>query len=103
MKRFDVMDPSGEDNSKAAFKSTLPPEILAKLPKQQQAAQLNPMNGCPFTHKYFDILKKRMQLPVWEHKDSFMSMMNNHQVTVLVGETGSGKTTQVCKSLYMLI
>jgi pre-mRNA-splicing factor ATP-dependent RNA helicase DHX15/PRP43 len=36
-----------------------------------------------------------MQLPVWEHKDSFMTTMHENQVTVLVGETGSGKTTQI--------
>ena len=76
-------------------KSSLPPEILAKLPKQQQATQLNPLNGCSYSNKYFDILKKRMQLPVWEYKNSFMTTLNENQVTVLVGETGSGKTTQV--------
>ena len=65
-------------------KSTLPPEILAKLPKSQQA-QVNPLNGQPFSVKYFDILKKRLTLPVWEYKDSFMATLDKHQTTVLVG------------------
>lgn len=36
-----------------------------------------------------------MTLPVWEYKDKFVDTVNNHQTLVLVGETGSGKTTQV--------
>lgn len=76
-------------------KSTLPPEILAKLPKQQAGPQLNPLTGLPYSNKYYEILKKRMQLPVWEYKEAFMKTLNDNQVTVLVGETGSGKTTQI--------
>jgi len=87
--RFD--EPADESNKK----STLPPEILAKLPKQQQQSSKNPLNGQPFSIKYYDILKKRLTLPVWEYKDSFMATLDKHQTTVLVGETGSGKTTQI--------
>ena len=43
-----------------------------------------------------------MELPVWEHKDKFMELLMNNQVVVLVGETGSGKTTQVCGVLSVL-
>lgn len=92
--RFDQTESSNfeEMNKK---KSLLPPEILAQLPKNQPSVQINPLNGQPYTNKYFDILKKRMQLPVWEYKESFMASLVKHQVTVLVGETGSGKTTQI--------
>lgn len=91
--RFDTGEPSADEGSKK--KSTLPPEILAKLPKQQQSQSVNPLNGQPFSVKYYDILKKRLSLPVWEYKDSFMATLEKHQTTVLVGETGSGKTTQI--------
>lgn len=57
--------------------------------------KINPYNGKLFTDKYFDILKKRIELPVWEYREKFMEGMKEHQVFVLVGETGSGKTTQV--------
>ena len=73
----------------------MPPEILAKLPKQPQGAQVNPLNGLPYSTRYYDILKKRMGLPVWEYKQAFMATLNKNQTTVLVGETGSGKTTQI--------
>lgn len=36
-----------------------------------------------------------MQLPVWDYKEAFHTTITKHQVTVLVGETGSGKTTQI--------
>lgn len=36
-----------------------------------------------------------MKLPVWEYKENFFQTLSENQVTVLVGETGSGKTTQI--------
>lgn len=51
--------------------------------------------GMPFTPRYFELLSKRRLLPVWEYKDSFMETLTKNQILVLVGETGSGKTTQV--------
>ncbi len=57
--------------------------------------KINPFNGKLFTDKYFDILKKRIELPVWEYREKFMEGMKEHKAFVLVGETGSGKTTQV--------
>ena len=51
--------------------------------------------GRPFSRRYFDILEKRKALPVWEQKKEFLDLFERNQVIVLVGETGSGKTTQV--------
>ena len=36
-----------------------------------------------------------MGLPVWEYRDKFFDLLNKNQTIVLVGETGSGKTTQI--------
>src|ERR1700722_16885827 len=49
----------------------------------------------PYSHQYYELFKKRRQLPVWEYKDAFVATLQKNQVTVLVGETGSGKTTQI--------
>ncbi len=65
--------------------------------KDKNAEEINPYNGKPYSTRYFDILSKRKQLPIWEHKEQFLEVVRNHQVIVLVGETGSGKTTQVTK------
>lgn len=53
------------------------------------------MAGLPFTPRYYELFNKRTQLPVWEYKSQFLEMVSKHQILVLVGETGSGKTTQV--------
>lgn len=57
--------------------------------------KVNPYNGRPFTDRYFDILKKRIDLPVWEYREEFMETVKRNKILALVGETGSGKTTQV--------
>lgn len=36
-------------------------------------------------------------LPVWQAKADFVKMINGSQTTILVGETGSGKTTQIAQ------
>jgi len=54
----------------------------------------------PFTPKYWELYRKRTTLPVWEYKDKFIDTLNKNQCLVLVGETGSGKTTQVGVLLY---
>ena len=42
-----------------------------------------------------DILEKRKTLPCAAAKKDFLKLVKRNQVTVLVGETGSGKTTQM--------
>lgn len=57
--------------------------------------QINPYNSQPFSNRYWTIWEKRSQLPVWEYKEKFMELLRNNQCITLVGETGSGKTTQI--------
>ncbi|CAG9465661.1 unnamed protein product [Pedinophyceae sp. YPF-701] len=73
-------------------------ELYDAMPAQQggQAApQVNPWTGRLYSQRYHDILAKRIGLPVWQAKEQFIKMVQDHQTTILVGETGSGKTTQV--------
>ncbi|AJS51033.1 BAK_1a_G0032240.mRNA.1.CDS.1 [Saccharomyces cerevisiae] len=42
-----------------------------------------------------DLLKMRETLPVYQHKREIMSYIESNPVTVLIGETGSGKSTQI--------
>eukprot|EP00243_Klebsormidium_subtile_P011213 TRINITY_DN6285_c0_g2_i1.p1 TRINITY_DN6285_c0_g2~~TRINITY_DN6285_c0_g2_i1.p1 ORF type:complete len:720 (-),score=219.60 TRINITY_DN6285_c0_g2_i1:163-2322(-) len=56
---------------------------------------INTMTGRPYTQRYFDILDKRKTLPVWQQKAEFIKMLAANQIIILVGETGSGKTTQI--------
>lgn len=58
-------------------------------------AGINPLNNQPYSQRYYELFRKRIQLPVWEYQDKFLDLLENHQIIVLVGETGSGKTTQI--------
>lgn len=61
----------------------------------KQPAALNPFNLKPYSARYHALFKKRVTLPVFEYQADFMRLLNEHQSIVLVGETGSGKTTQI--------
>jgi pre-mRNA-splicing factor ATP-dependent RNA helicase DHX16 len=41
------------------------------------------------------ILACRKRLPVYPYREEFLAAVKDHRVLILVGETGSGKTTQV--------
>ncbi|KAK6589868.1 Prp16p pre-mRNA splicing family SFII helicase [Cryptosporidium xiaoi] len=49
---------------------------------------------------YNEIIKKRKELPVYKVKDPLMKLINENIVVILVGETGSGKTTQITQYLH---
>lgn len=40
------------------------------------------------------MLEKRQHLPAWQLRDAIINAVNSHQVTIISGETGSGKSTQ---------
>ncbi|KAL2650957.1 hypothetical protein R1flu_019085 [Riccia fluitans] len=56
---------------------------------------LNPYTNRPYSQRYFEILEKRKTLPVWQQKQEFLDILAKNQTMILVGETGSGKTTQI--------
>jgi len=56
---------------------------------------INPLSGQPYSKRYYQILEKRHKLPAWEAKKEFLKLVKRNQAVVLVGETGSGKTTQL--------
>lgn len=41
------------------------------------------------------LYENRKDLPVFQHRDEILSYFDRNQVTILVGETGSGKSTQI--------
>lgn len=59
------------------------------------AAAMNPWNKRPYSARYYEILDKRKTLPVWQQRHDFLDMLDKSQTLILVGETGSGKTTQI--------
>lgn len=56
---------------------------------------INPWNGAPYSPRWYTILQQRKNLPIWNEKHKFLDILRDNQCVVLVGETGSGKTTQI--------
>lgn len=59
-------------------------DVQASIQKRQQRQQDLPDIEYP-------------QLPVSEHKEAIAEAIQNNQVVIIAGETGSGKTTQIPK------
>lgn len=64
---------------------------------------VNPITQRSYSQRYYEILKKRTQLPVYEFRQEFLDKATNHQVVIVEGETGSGKTTQIPQFLLSLL
>lgn len=50
--------------------------------------------------KFSDIQQVRKSLPAYKYRTQFLEAMEANQVLIVVGETGSGKTTQLPQYLY---
>ena len=57
----------------------------------------------PYSSRYYEILAKRKQLPVYEFKSDLEYKVLNNQIVIIEGETGSGKTTQIPQFLLPLL
>lgn len=49
---------------------------------------------------YNNLQECRKSLPVYKYRDEFLEAVDKSQVLIIVGETGSGKTTQLPQYLY---
>lgn len=72
-----------------------PGKTTAEQAEKWEDYQTNLFTGQPFSQRYRDILTKRRNLPVHKQRADFLELVHNNQIIILVGETGSGKTTQI--------
>lgn len=77
------------------FKDLVRHSTTAEQARKLEDSKINPFTGNEFSVKYVDILKIRRELPVHAQRDEFLKIYQNNQIMVFVGETGSGKTTQI--------
>ena len=47
----------------------------------------------PYKNQAIDIQRKR--LPIYQYREHVLYLLEKHQVLILIGETGSGKSTQI--------
>jgi pre-mRNA-splicing factor ATP-dependent RNA helicase DHX15/PRP43 len=65
------------------------------LSAEAEGNAVNPWTSTPFSTKYYNILETRLKLPVYQFKDKLVQAVQDNQIVVVEGETGSGKTTQI--------
>ncbi|KAI0025711.1 P-loop containing nucleoside triphosphate hydrolase protein [Xylariomycetidae sp. FL0641] len=70
-------------------------ETTAEQAYRAESSDNNPFTGNPHSPQYFSILKGRRDLPVHKQRQEFLNLYHKSQILVFVGETGSGKTTQI--------
>ena len=77
------------------FEGFIAHDTTAEQAERLEDGKVNPFTGNEFSQKYFDILKVRRDLPVHAQRQEFLNIFHSTQIMVFVGETGSGKTTQI--------
>ncbi|CAG8451353.1 6552_t:CDS:10 [Paraglomus occultum] len=87
--------PRPSTSVKSPLDGFIPGKTTAEQARQAEEGLFNPFTNRPFSHKYREILKNRRNLPVHAQREEFLELIHNNQFVVFVGETGSGKTTQI--------
>ncbi|KAL0903183.1 hypothetical protein M5K25_027540 [Dendrobium thyrsiflorum] len=88
---FDVVDEAAVSTKLARVNGSFTVGAAAPL----LPVTINRWTGRTYSQRYLEILDKRKTLPVWQQKDEFLQVLRDNQTLILVGETGSGKTTQI--------
>lgn len=88
---------AANNNNNAAFNKLVFRRSSAADAMLAEADSMNPWTSVPRarTEEYFALLETRRGLPVAATRAEFIDSYIKEQVIVYVGETGSGKTTQI--------
>ncbi|CAK5277734.1 unnamed protein product [Mycena citricolor] len=73
----------------------IPRKVKGEDARKALDNDINPFTKQPHSSEYKKILAGRKKLPVYAKMDEFFKMFTENQIIVMVGETGSGKTTQI--------
>jgi pre-mRNA-splicing factor ATP-dependent RNA helicase DHX15/PRP43 len=71
------------------------PEEQLDTPSKRLKQDTNYLTGKPYSQNYYTLLETRRRLPAYDSRHKLVALVQEYQVLILVGETGSGKTTQV--------
>ncbi len=95
---FVMMDTKkGYDNRKVKRNRELDELEEEKVDEDEAALEMRPVT------KHEKILEGRKKLPVYPYREDFLMALKDHQILVLVGETGSGKSIshpKRCESVF---
>jgi pre-mRNA-splicing factor ATP-dependent RNA helicase DHX15/PRP43 len=83
------------DNSSSSSSSSSSSRKAYSSSAAEGNASVSQWTGRPFSARYYEILKKRQMLPVYEFRDELIEKVSNNQVIIVEGETGSGKVRYI--------
>ncbi|KAF2401518.1 putative pre-mRNA splicing factor RNA helicase [Trichodelitschia bisporula] len=86
---------SDEDGAMVMLKHLKRHKTTAAQAEKIEIQAHNPWTMRKHSQRYFEILNKRRGLPVFHQRQEFLDLYHKSQILVFVGETGSGKTTQI--------
>ncbi|MCJ1477870.1 hypothetical protein MMC13_006543 [Lambiella insularis] len=86
-------NPNGHVEALSSNGSKLMPSIGVEYVNAEDMVKL--WTSRTSTPMYINMLKSRMTLPIWKFKSELLDAIEDHQVTIVCGETGCGKSTQV--------
>ena len=81
-------EPTAAEWHQSRGNSLSPPAVRSDDIKALWASRLS-------TPTYQQMLTFRMTLPIWKFKDQLLNAISDHQIVIVCGETGCGKSTQV--------
>ncbi|CAL8142751.1 unnamed protein product [Orchesella dallaii] len=87
---------SGSSESRPKLKFLKPSDDDATW--EQDKPDVDPINATTFVYNpYYSLSldQQKKKLPIYQNRDHIIYLLEKYQTLVLVGETGSGKTTQV--------
>lgn len=73
---------------------------VKEIPKVEHDGSNTVENGASGVTSVEDIKKTRRSLPAYKARNDLLRIIRENQVTIVIGETGSGKTTQLAQYLY---
>uniref|UniRef100_UPI000EF53280 ATP-dependent RNA helicase DQX1-like n=1 Tax=Ciona intestinalis TaxID=7719 RepID=UPI000EF53280 len=84
---------SGEDEHLDSFPVLLNDDEFQS--HENDVLDLNPFDGLPYSTNYYQLLRERKTLPVWQAKEDFVVAVEESSVVLVTGKAGSGKSTQI--------
>lgn len=72
-----------------------PGSDLPTLKQRDSCQEINDLNCIFNVNKNLTLNSQRQKLPIFNFRNHFLYLVENNSVTIVVGETGSGKSTQI--------